>query len=103
MNDPKVPAGTARSPKWAALRKKFLVGKRCAVCGGKKKLEAHHILPFHLHPLRELDVRNLMPLCEGNPSINCHLIFGHLGSFKSFNATAEFDASNWARHMQRRP
>src|SRR5579863_7210220 len=86
------PGDSKRSDKWPALRKKFLAGKVCAVCGGKKKLEAHHIKPFHLFPALELDPSNLIALCEGNKEINCHLGIGHLGSFKSYNETVVTDA-----------
>ena len=50
--------GMPRSGHWPTLRKQFLEGKVCAVCGGKEKLEAHHIKPFHLDPLLELDPTN---------------------------------------------
>lgn len=79
-----------------------MAGKACAVCGGKKKLEAHHIMPFHLHPQLEMDERNLIPLCEG-AGVNCHLLFGHLGDFRSFNRRVWLDASDWRKKMQERP
>jgi HNH endonuclease len=90
----KKPMDNKRSDKWPALRKKFLKDKTCAVCGGKRKLEAHHVLPFHINRAKELDVQNLMPLCEGNPSLNCHLVVGHLFNFKGFNPQAVDDAAN---------
>lgn len=77
--------GNKRSPKWASFRKKFMKGKVCAVCGGKTKVEAHHIIPFSLDPTKELDVKNLVPLCEGKKTVNCHLIFGHGGDYRDYN------------------
>jgi len=77
--------GKARSPQWPKVRKEFLKGKVCAICGGTKKLEAHHIKSFHLHPDLELDPKNLIPLCEGNKDINCHLVGGHVFSFQFEN------------------
>jgi 5-methylcytosine-specific restriction protein A len=93
--------GKKRDGRWPALRRLFLKGKVCAVCGGKKKLEAHHILPFHLYPARELDPNNLIPLCEG-PG-NCHLSFGHLHNFSSYNADVVNDAANFAFKIAHRP
>jgi 5-methylcytosine-specific restriction protein A len=99
----KAPPGARRSPKWPALRRHFLKGKRCAVCGGTKKLEAHHIVPFHVEPRLELDERNLIPLCEGN-GVNCHLLFGHLGDFRCTNKNVCTDATVWAvRISERKP
>ena len=99
----KVPPGTSRSPRWAAFERKFLVGKVCIVCGGRRRLRGHHILPFHLYPQHELDEDNVAPICEGNPSINCHLVLGHLGDFRSWNPTVRADAAAWAARMRSRP
>lgn len=82
-----------RSPKWPALRKKFLQGELCAACGGTKKLEAHHIIPFHIAPDKELDIGNLAALCEGNKDLNCHLVIGHDFDFKGWNPDVVTDAS----------
>ena len=101
----KHPLGTARSPKWPAARKAHLEKfPTCAVCGGKEKLEVHHIRPFHLHPDLELDPSNFITLCEsGGGGLNCHLAFGHLGSFKSYNADVETDALVWSHKIETRP
>lgn len=88
--------GAKRSPKWGALRRKFLAGKKCAFCGGTKKLEAHHINPFHLHPELELDEQNLIALCEGNKDVNCHLVMGHYFNFKLFNCDVENDCKRYS-------
>jgi hypothetical protein len=104
MNDPKIPAGTARSPLWPALRKRFLKGKSCFICGGKAKLEAHHIYPFHKYPAMELSESNLIPLCEsGKNGANCHLLWGHLGSFLSWNQLVREDVAEWHRKLAMRP
>lgn len=88
--------GMQRSGKWPLVRRKFLAGKRCAVCGGKKNLQAHHIRPFHMFPELELDPKNLLPLCEGNLVMNCHLIFGHFGNFaRKFNINIKRIAAQW--------
>jgi 5-methylcytosine-specific restriction enzyme A len=89
---PAKPGDKARSDRWPTFRRKFLKGKVCAACGGTKKLEAHHIRPFHKHPEDELKVSNLMPLCEGNKDIECHLVVGHSFDFKGWNVNARADA-----------
>lgn len=55
------------------------------------------IHPFHLHPELELDPTNFITLCEnGDKNINCHLIFGHFGSFKDgYNEGVVEDAKSW--------
>jgi 5-methylcytosine-specific restriction enzyme A len=97
------PKNNERSDKWPALRDKFLEGKVCIVCGGKKKLNAHHIKPFHLFPQLELVITNLAPICEGNPIVNCHCLFGHLGNFESYNPNVIQDAAIWNAKIKNRP
>ena len=89
--------GARRSPKWRSFRNKFLEGKKCAVCGGKTKLEAHHIEPFISAPERELDPSNILPLCEGRKQINCHCCIGHGGDYRDYNPFSEELAQllNW--------
>lgn len=68
------------------------------------KIEVHHIRPFHLHPDLELDPANLVTLCEADKGgANCHLLFGHLGNFKSFNVEVVSDASHWSEKIKHRP
>lgn len=50
-------------------------GRKCVVCGGTKKLHAHHIKPKKLYPDMALDINNGMTLCSvchalehGNPN-----------------------------------
>lgn len=93
------PGDNKRSSSWPKVRKAFLAGKACAVCGGKKKLEAHHMMPFHLDPARELDPSNLIALCEGSKEVNCHLFVGHLGNFKGLNPDVTVDAATWCKKL----
>lgn len=86
--------GVARSNKWPALRAKFIKNKACAVCGGKTKLQAHHVKPFHIHPELELDPKNLLALCEGRKQIMCHLLIGHGGDFRDINPDSVKDAAH---------
>lgn len=85
-----------RSPHWQTFRAKYLAGKVCAVCGQGKEVEAHHIIPFDVAPELELLESNLIPLCGCNHGCDCHLLFGHLGSFFSFNPSIIEDAK-WMR------
>lgn len=101
----KSPSNKRRSDRWPTVRKHFITAfPLCAVCGGKKKLEVHHIMPFHLKPELELEPTNLITLCENDKDgVNCHLLFGHLGNFKSFNQTVKIDAQIWAEKISKRP
>lgn len=72
----------SRSSLWGSIRKEFLSkNNQCAVCGRKKDLEVHHIIPVHVDPSLELDKDNLITLCANS----CHILFGHLMDFKSWN------------------
>jgi 5-methylcytosine-specific restriction enzyme A len=101
----KIPAGSKRSGEWPTVRKRHLEKfPYCMVCGSKKNLEVHHIEPFHLNPSRELDPENLITLCESKgEGINCHLLVGHLGSFKSLNSEVVQDAMRWNKKLKDRP
>ena len=94
-----------RSPEWPKVRAAHLkLHPTCAVCGGTVKLEVHHMQPFHLHPERELDPTNLITLCEsGHEGVNCHLHYGHLGDFHSYNVNVVEDAGVWKKKIANRP
>jgi hypothetical protein len=79
------PANTKRNPRFAREAKLWLKDKRCIVCGGRIRLQAHHKYPFHLFPSLEMDERYWRPLCEGDHRLNCHLLVGHGGDFSGFN------------------
>jgi hypothetical protein len=64
---------------------KWLVGKVCAVCGGVKRLQAHHLFPRHIWPQLMWMPEFWYPLCRGNPTIDCHCTVGHGGDFKGYN------------------
>jgi hypothetical protein len=98
----KAPKGARRSSKWSKLRKQILKEtKGCAICEGTKKLEVHHIVPFHLAPDKELAKENLIVLCERKTyGINCHLLVGHLGNYQKFNVNVELDAMTWNKKLK---
>ena len=101
----KIPADARRSGEWPKARSAHLADyPACAVCGERQKLEVHHIRPFHLHPDLELDPANFITLCEDDDDgVNCHLFFGHLGNFKSFNVDVAADAAHWSQKIATRP
>lgn len=101
----KAEIGQTRSGRWPKVRADHLKSfPTCAVCGGTRKIEVHHVRPFHLHPELELDPTNLITLCEsGDDGANCHLHYGHLGNFKSFNVDVIEDSRTWAKKIEGRP
>lgn len=89
----------ARSPDWSKVRNEYLKNnKRCAACGTNTGLEVHHIKPVHLFPEKELDIDNLVTLC----SKKCHLLFGHLMNFKSWNPEVIEDCKKMYKKIENR-
>ncbi len=93
----KAPLGVERSPLWRKVRAEHLLEfPECAICGGNKKIQVHHIIPYHLAPTLELEPSNLITLCvAGKGGLNCHLFFGHLGNFRLYNPSVALDAFLW--------
>jgi hypothetical protein len=90
----------ARSSRWAIIRREHLENNPdCAACGRNKKLEVHHIQPFHLNPDLELDLNNLITLCD-DP---CHFVFGHLMNYKSWNPNVVKDCETYHDKIKHRP
>jgi len=104
LNEGKKPEGHKRSSRWGKTRKAHLKeNPTCALCGGTKKLEVHHIQPFHTHPELELEASNLITLCEDKgDGVYCHLFFGHLGSYKCVNPTIREDILIWREKLASR-
>lgn len=89
----------SRSPKWSSVRKEHLINEpMCRACGRKKDLEVHHIMPYHIKPEDELNPSNLITLCS-----NCHLLFGHLMDYKSWNENVVEDCNNFSSKIKNRP
>lgn len=84
LNEPQV-VGEPRARGWPNLRAKHLqVHPECLACGQRDRLQVHHVVPFSVDPSKEMDPENLVTLCTDGPgNCNCHLIFGHLGDFRS--------------------
>jgi 5-methylcytosine-specific restriction protein A len=92
--------GHERSTSWPSFRRKHL-GPECALCGSQKKLELHHIVPFHKDRSKELDPSNVITLCESNTVFNCHRIFGHLNNFKGWNPEILSDVKLWSDRLKK--
>lgn len=89
-----------RSPKWTSVRKQHLKDNpACAACGRDKKLDVHHKIPVHINPEGELDPSNLVTLCA-DP---CHIIFGHLMNFKSYNKDVIDDCAVYLNKVKNKP
>lgn len=88
-----------RSPKWRTVRQDHLrANARCAACGRTRDLEVHHIKPVHLFPELELDPNNLITLCSNS----CHILFGHLMDFKSWNPIVRQDCESFEKKIASR-
>jgi hypothetical protein len=105
MNQGKEPEDSKRSPHWSTTRKHHLEKNgECALCGNTKKLNVHHIKPFHVHPELELEPSNLITLCEDRSNgVYCHLFFGHLGNYKSINPNVLEDVVIWKEKLANKP
>jgi 5-methylcytosine-specific restriction endonuclease McrA len=94
-----VSGGAARSPKWTKVRKEHLAAHpSCAACGSDKSVQVHHKKPFHREPCLELDAENLITLCPV-----CHLYFGHLLRWTSWNADVSKDSAWFLGKIEGRP
>ena len=91
---------SGRSWSWTKVRNEHLKNNpSCAACGRDKKLEVHHIKPYHKYPELELDPTNLITLCD-DP---CHLVFGHLMNYKSWNEDVVSDCNEYNNKVKNRP
>ena len=97
--------GAGRSSSWPAVRRAHIEDHPgCAVCGGSKNLEVHHVRPFNMHPELELSPGNLISLCESKKNgVTCHLFFGHLGNYRSWNKNVVEDTVAWHSKIALRP
>ena len=93
----KAAKGQKRADGWLEFRDAYVRDNpKCVVCGAKKKLQVHHIVPFHVAPDLELDPTNLLTLCVNKKyGINCHLLVGHCGNYRRVNPNVELDAMTW--------
>lgn len=97
--------GRIHTRAWRTVRRAFLQAyPTCAACGSRSRVRAHHVVPVSVDPSRELDPNNLLPLCESyEQGVNCHLFFGHGGTWQQVNPNAVADAFNWRAARTIRP
>lgn len=89
----------SRSGRWRTTRKNHLASQPvCQVCGTKKKLVVHHIIPVSVNKEKENDYENLITLCNYN---NCHFLFGHFCNWKKYNIEVRLDAEQWRKKIER--
>ena len=92
-------AVTGRSPKWPAVERAFRkANPTCSACGTKRRLDVHHVHPFHKEPAKELDPANLMTLCRPD-----HLAFGHFHEWASWNPDVRADVAAYRTKLDHRP
>lgn len=90
---------TVRSGQWKTTRKKHLLKQPfCQVCGSKKQLVVHHVIPVSVDNEKENDFDNLITLCEYN---NCHFLFGHLCNWTNHNRDIRSDAAYWRYKIEK--
>lgn len=92
--------GSQRSPLWRKARAQHLKEHpECAVCGRKDiQMNVHHIKPFSVNPLLELEPSNLITLCREH-----HWFIGHLLSWKSYNIDVIKDSNLFLEKIKSRP
>lgn len=92
-------AQEARSGRWSIVRAAYLHDHpTCEACGKANDLTVHHVTPFHVDQTRELDPTNFITLCH-----TCHLVFGHLGNYQSYNPNVREDAAAYLLKVKARP
>jgi 5-methylcytosine-specific restriction enzyme A len=98
----KVALGCKRSSLWPQVRENHLKkNPTCALCGGTKQLEVHHIKSFSDYPELELDENNLITLCESKSfGVSCHIFVGHCGNYRKINPTVVEDAAYWLKKIK---
>jgi 5-methylcytosine-specific restriction endonuclease McrA len=88
-----------RHTDWIRLEKAFLYkNPRCVICKSKQRLQVHHKIPLEIDRSKELELSNLVSLCE-----RCHLFVGHLGLWNSWNPDVEKDIEIWKNKFNKRP
>lgn len=99
-DDDRKPLESTRSPHWEAVRRVWIHAyPSCAACGGTASLQVHHIKPFHKHPDLELDIDNLITLCEAEAR-NCHYCFGHGYCWRGWNPQVVEDAARFLSRVR---
>lgn len=92
---------SGRNPRWATVEKNHLSTQpNCQACGTTKRLQVHHMKPFHLFPEKELDNDNLITLCMDE--WQCHIRIGHSGDWRAYNPHVIDDAATQLARIKER-
>lgn len=90
---------SVRSTEWKEVRKLHLkYQNECQACGKNSSIEVHHIIPVHIDRTLELEPSNLLTLCD-----RCHLVFGHLCDYRSWNPKVVEDSKEYMQKIKKRP
>ena len=66
---------------WRKVRNEHIEHESCCqMCALTRKLEVHHVQPWHIAPDLRYDLENLITLCR-----ECHFRFGHYLNWKLSN------------------
>ncbi len=74
--------GASLNWSWQKCKREFfkIVPRECVLCGYKKNVHLHHVLPRHLYPQFAVDHTNLIALCK-----DCHFHSGHGNNYRNYN------------------
>jgi 5-methylcytosine-specific restriction endonuclease McrA len=74
--------GASLNCSWQKCKREFFktVPKRCVMCGYKKEIQLHHVIPRHICPERAVDHTNLIALCR-----DCHFHSAHMNNYHNYN------------------
>lgn len=87
-----------RSPHWPAFRdSRIKAHPFCAATGTTEDLEAHHEVPYHECPERELDPTNIIILTRP-----IHFWIGHSGAWAATNPYCRADVARIAKRFKTR-
>lgn len=94
---PPHPPKRCHTRRWRSTASRHLrENPTCTACGSTVRVRPHHVVPVCVDPSREHDFTNLLSLCESYEyGLNCHLFFGHGGSWSAWNPNAVADAFNF--------
>ena len=96
-----VPTLGGRSSRWPTVRNAN-IKKECECCGKKgtflNPLELHHIIPFSVDKLLELQIENFLTACRV-----CHYLLCHLRDWKSFDKDIRKNAGELLLRIKNRP
>ena len=91
--------GAVRGPLWSKTKREYakIHPKVCPFCKTTKKIELHHIFPYHLFPQYENSFWNLVWACR-----DCHFKFCHHLDWSAFNPNVLEDIKWYKEKIENR-